>query len=144
MLRIVSLKGQKGRLPPVNCRRRGDNHGRRRRNHQCGIDDHRSGRHNRRCRGHNNGRRAYDVAHDRRRSNCRRRDPPTAVMTMMVSMEVMPWRMMVITESPVMSPMMSARPWTSEYEASHGNGHKHYCQFLVHVFLLFLSLLTMY
>ena len=64
----------------------------------------------------------------------------------MVMVVVMVWSMMVMAGGVVMTvpSVMSARSRASEYKTGHCNGRKHYCHFLVHVFLLFLSLSTMH
>jgi hypothetical protein len=58
-------------------------------------------------------------------------------MVMAMSIVVMMRGVMVM-----MSPVMSSWTRAGEYDTGHCGRRKHYCQFLVHVFLLFLSLLT--
>ena len=113
-----------------NYRCRGNNRSR------CNND--RSGSYNRRCGSDNNGSRSNDIAHDGCCSYCRSSDSPSAVMTMMMVM----MRHMMMTRSMMetRSAMMSAG--TGKRKTGHCCCYNHYCQFLVHVFLHFLSLLT--
>ena len=131
------------RSPPVNGGCRSDHYGRRRRDYRCGRHNYGSGSDNCRRRSNDNRRRIYYIAHDCGRSDCRRRDSPSTVMvTMSMSVEVMPWHIVARAAMMTRAAVMTTRAWTGKYKSGHCNGHKHYCQFLVHVFLLFLSLLT--
>lgn len=117
---------------------------RRRCYHRSRGNHDRSGSHNRRSRSDNDRRRSYDIAHDGCCSYCRSSDSPSAVVTVMmvVVRNVMMARSMMETGTSMeaMSTMMSTG--TGECETCHCHCCDHYCQFLVHVFLLFLSLLT--
>ena len=88
------------------------------------------------CRRHDN-RRPDDAVHKRRSAESGSRNAPSAmVVVMMVAITTMEPRT-------AMEPTME--PWTrtGEHHTCRCHGCQHYYQFLVHVFLLFLSLLTM-
>ena len=116
----------------------GGRHDRGRRNHDRGrCYNYRSRSYNR-SGGDYNRSGSYNVAHDCRRPYCRSRNAPTA-MVMMVTGR------MVVTRCGMMTgaSMESTVSGTGESKPRDRNRCKHYRQFLVHVFLHFLSLLTM-
>ena len=126
---------------PSIHRRRLDHYWRRLRyDHRSRGYHHRSGCHDRRSWRHDNWRWGYNIAHNSGGSDCRSGDAPSAMVTVMV---VMMTRNMMMA-MPAMKTMSAMRPWTrtGEYKTGHCHRCDHYCQFLVHVFLLFLSLLT--
>ena len=125
-------------LPPVYGRRL-DNY-RSWRNNRSRCNNDRSGGYNRRCGSDNNGSRSNDIAHDGCCSYCRSSDSPSAVMTVMMMVVMMRHMMVARSMMEARSAMMSTR--TSKCETCHSHCCDNYCQFLVHVFLLFLSLLT--
>ena len=135
-------------LPPVygcrldNYRSRG--YHRSRRNNRCRGNNDRSRGYNRRSGSDNNGRRSNDIAHDGCCSYCRSSDSPSAVVTvMMVVMGNVMMARSMMEAGAAMEAMSTMMPTgTSECETCHCHCCYHYCQFLVHVFLLFLSLLT--
>ena len=93
-----------------------------------------------RCGSDNNGSRSNDIAHDGGGSKCRSSDSPSAVMTVMMMVVMMRHMMVARSMMETRSAMMSAG--TGKRKTGHCCCYNHYCQFLVHVFLLFLSLLT--
>ena len=107
-------------------------------NYRCRCNDDRCGGYNRRSRSDNDRSGSYYITHYCSSSKCRGSDSPSAVVTMMMVM----MRHMMMTRSMMeaRSAMMSTR--TGECETGHSHCCDNYCQFLVHVFLLFLSLLT--
>ena len=119
-------------LPPI--------YGRRLDNYRSWRNNDRSGGYNRRCGSDNNGSRSYDIAHDGGCSNCRSSDSPSAVVTVMMMVVMMRHMMVARSMMETRSSMMSTG--TGKCETCHSHCCDNYCQFLVHVFLLFLSLLT--
>ena len=108
-------------------------------NYRCRCDDDRCGSYNRRSRSDNDWSGSYYITHYSSSSKCRGSDAPSAVVTMM--MVVMRSGMMMTRSTmEARSAMMSTR--TGKRKTGHCCCYNHYCQFLVHVFLLFLSLLT--
>ena len=132
-------------LPPVYGRRL-DNY-RSWRNNRSRCNNDRSGGYNRRCGSDNNGSRSNDIAHDGCCSYCRSSDSPSAVVTVMMVVVMMTRHMMMarsmMEAGAAMETVAAMMPTgAGECETSHCHCCDHYCQFLVHVFLLFLSLLT--
>ena len=125
-------------LPPVYGRRL-DNY-RSWRNNRSRCNNDRSGGYNRRCGSDNNGSRSNYIAHDGCCSYCRSSDSPSAVVTVMMMVVMMRHMMVARGMMETRSSMMSTG--TGECETGHSHCCDNYCQFLVHVFLLFLSLLT--
>ena len=107
-------------------------------NNRSRCNDDRCGGYNRRSRSDNDRSGSYYITHYSSSSKCRGSDSPSAVVTMMMVM----MRHMMMTRSMMeaRSAMMSAG--TGKRKTGHCCCYNHYCQFLVHVFLLFLSLLT--
>ena len=122
-----------------------DRRGRRRHNNRSrGIDRRRINRRRidrRRIdwrRRHNN-RRANDAVHKRRSAEGGSCNTPSAMMVVMMMMEART----AMESRTAMEPTMEPRTRTGEHHTCRCHGHQHYYHFLVHVFLLFLSLLTM-
>jgi len=86
---------------------------------------------------HHNGR-PDDAVHKRRRAESGSRNPPSAMMVV-----VMMVARTTVEPRTAMEPTMKPRTRTGEHHTCRCDGCQHYYQFLVHVFLLFLSLLTM-
>ena len=126
-------------LPPIHCCRLNNNW--RRRNNRSRRYHYWRGGHDSRCRRNHYWRGSYDIAHDGRCSYCRSSDSPSAVVTMMmVVVMVRNGMMMTGASMEARSAVMSTG--TGKCETGHSHCCDYYCQFLIHVLLHFLSLLT--
>ena len=109
-------------------------------NNRSRCNDDRCGGYNRRSRSDNDRSGSYYITHYSSSSKCRGSDSPSAVVTVMMMVVMMRHMMVARSMMETRSSMMSTG--TGKCETCHSHCCDNYCQFLVHVFLLFLSLLT--